>query len=383
MQNKMVSSRTIILLYMSGYLIAGAINTILLKSLDSFIINERRFRHPFFQVSSLFLGEFSCMFLSIILSFINRKRARLSEYRVLNMQTSHKTSTFKAKFQVLLFGIPAILFLIAACFMFIGLALSAASVYQMARASLSVFVAIYSVIFLKQKIFRHQVVGIVLLFIGLIIVGTSHIVHQSASSDDPIWGGIILLISQIIAAIVLVVEEYLLRIINVEPLHATGVEGMCGFLYTMILLPVLYFIPCSSESICSNNRMEDSILAIQELASDVWLLLLWISFMLTIAVLYWTGIYTTKYASALARSTYETSRSILVWIFSIVIGWEAFEYLQLGGFMVMTLGLLLFNEIIVFPYFGFREAVEKHKDEINRCEFGISPESSKSNSDVS
>jgi hypothetical protein len=296
------------------------------------------------------------------------------------MQTLHKTSSFRAKFQVLLFGIPAILFLVAACFMFIGLALSAASVYQMARASLSIFVAIYSVVFLKQKIFRHQVTGIVMLFIGLIIVGTSHIVHQSASSDDPIWGGIILIISQVIAAAVLVVEEYLLRIINVEPLHATGVEGMCGFVYTLILLPVLYVIPCNSDTVCSNGRVEDSILAIEQLMSDGWLLLLWISFMVTIAMLYWTGIYTTKYASALARSTYETSRSIAVWMFSIIIGWEAFEYLQLLGFMVMTLGLLLFNEIIVFPYFGFREAVEKHKEEINRCEFGISPESSKSNS---
>ena len=323
------------------------------------------------------------MFMSIILSFINKKRARLSEYRVLNTQTKYISTNFRNRYRVLLFGIPAFLFLIAACLMFLGLALSAASVYQMARASLSIFVAIYSVLILKQKIFRHQVSGIILLFIGLIIVGTSHIIHQSESADDPVWGGIILIISQLIAAAVLVVEEYLLRNINVEPLHATGVEGMCGFVYTLLLLPILYFIPCSSTAVCSNGRVEDPILAFEQLSSSFPLLALWLCFMFTIALLYWTGIYSTKYASALARSTYETSRSILVWMFSIAIGWESFEILQLIGFMIMTVGLLLFNEIIIFPFFGFREAVEKHKEEVKRCEFGYSPESSKSNSVIS
>ena len=374
----MVSSRTIILLYRAGYLLAGAVNTLLLKSMDKLTVDDGRFRHPYFQVSSLFLGEFSCMFMSIILSFINRKRARLSEYRVLNTQTRHLANKNRSQYKVLLFGIPAFLFLIAACLMFLGLALSAASVYQMVRASLSIFVAIYSVLFLKHKIFRHQVAGIVLLFIGLIIVGTSHIINQSESSDDPVWGGIILIFSQIIAAAVLVVEEYLLRNNNFEPLHATGVEGMCGFVYTLLLLPILYFIPCSSDVVCSRGRVEDSIFAFQQLSSSVSLLMLWLCFMLTIAILYWTGIYSTKYASALARSTYETSRSILVWIFSIVIGWEKFEILQLIGFMVMTVGLLLFNEIIIFPFFGFRESVEKHKEEINRWEYGSSSESSAS-----
>ena len=270
----MVSSRTIILLYMTGYLIAGAVNTILLKSMDSITSYGGRFRHPYFQVSSLFLGEFSCMFLSIVVGFINIKRARLSEYRVLNTQTAHAYNNYQSKYKVLTFGVPAVLFLVAACLMFLGLALSAASVYQMARASLSVFVAIYSVIFLKHKIYRHQVTGILLLFLGLSIVTASHIINQAASSDDPILGGIILIVSQMIAGAVLVVEEYLLRTINVEPLHATGVEGMCGFLYTLILLPILYAIPCSSNSICSNGRVEDSIYAFEQLGNNVGLLLL-------------------------------------------------------------------------------------------------------------
>jgi drug/metabolite transporter (DMT)-like permease len=379
----MVSSRTIILLYMTGYLMAGAVNTILLKYLDSQTVLDNRFRHPYFQVSSLFLGEFSCMFISILITFINKKRARLSEYRVLNTQAIHSSGTYKDKIRVFLFGVPAVLFLLAACMMFLGLALSTASMYQMARGSLSVFVALYSVLFLKHKIYRHQVSGIVLLFVGLTIVAVSHIINQAVSSDDPIWGGVILILSQMIAAAVLVVEEYLLRTINVEPLHATGVEGMCGFLYTLILLPILYVIPCSSSTVCSNGKVEDSILAFQQLGTDLSLLLMWIGFLVSIAVLYWTGIYTTKYASALARSTYETSRAILVWMVSILAGWENFEILQLVGFMIMTVGLLLFNEIIVFPFFGFRESVEKHREEINRVEFGLSPESSRSNSDTS
>jgi hypothetical protein len=85
--------------------------------------------------------------------------------------------------------------------------------------------------------------------------------------------------------------------------------------------------------------------------------------MLIIAIFNWTGIATTKYASSLARSTLQTSKTILVWIFSMMLGWEIFLWEQMIGFFIMAVGTMIYNEVLVIPWAGFKEAVLKHKAE--------------------
>lgn len=69
------------------------------------------------------------------------------------------------------------------------------------------------------------------------------------------------------------------------------------------------------------------------------------------------GMVVTKYASAANRVTLQQSKTVLVWIFFLVIpisrAKETFYGLQLGGFIVMLIGVILYNEIIELPIFGF------------------------------
>jgi len=83
--------------------------------------------------------------------------------------------------------------------------------------------------------------------------------------------------------------------------------------------------------------------------------------MASIAAFNFTGISTTKHASALARSTIAAARTLLVWGFSMAVGWEDFVWLQLIGFVFLLFGTLLYNEVLVIPIFGFQESVEKHR----------------------
>lgn len=68
-----------------------------------------------------------------------------------------------------------------------------------------------------------------------------------------------------------------------------------------------------------------------------------------------TGIATTKYASAAQRSTIDTSRTFLIWIMSLILGLETFLPWEIPGFILLVAGTLLYNEIVVFPYWGFNE----------------------------
>ena len=77
------------------------------------------------------------------------------------------------------------------------------------------------------------------------------------------------------------------------------------------------------------------------------------------------GISVTKYASAAQRSTIDTGRTVTIWLVSLAIGLEPFVPLQIPGFILLTFGTLLYNEIIVLPFCGYnentREAIAKRE----------------------
>ena len=70
------------------------------------------------------------------------------------------------------------------------------------------------------------------------------------------------------------------------------------------------------------------------------------------------GVAVTKNASAAQRSTIDTSRTVLIWIFFMVVPiygdyFESFKVLQLFGFLFLVFGTLVFNEILVLPCLKF------------------------------
>jgi capsule polysaccharide modification protein KpsS len=83
------------------------------------------------------------------------------------------------------------------------------------------------------------------------------------------------------------------------------------------------------------------------------------------------GIACTKYASAAQRSTIDTTRTLTIWVMSCLLGLEPFYPLEIPGFILLASGTLLYNEIVVFPYWGFnentKEAIAKRKGAEDRA----------------
>ena len=75
--------------------------------------------------------------------------------------------------------------------------------------------------------------------------------------------------------------------------------------------------------------------------------------MVSIAFFNVCGVTTTKLASAAQRSTIDTSRTVLIWFMSCVLGLETFYWEPLIGFVFLVFGTLLYNEILVLPMWGF------------------------------
>ncbi|CAG9331028.1 unnamed protein product [Blepharisma stoltei] len=355
-----MEERALIYSFMGSYLIFGAGSTIILKSMD-----ESDYIHPYFQCATLFLGELTCLAIYYLIKFHKNTQSRKNSYKVLqtNDPDSPRTGAYK-KYGLFLFAIPAFFYWIAASLMFLGLILSAASVYQMVRGIISIFVTAYSVLILKVTLFKHQIVGICFLLLGIILVSISSLVWTALSAKYPLIGIILLICGQFFAAGVLLCEEIYLKQLDVEPLQAIGLEGAFGVGFSLIFIPILYFIPCNYENLCSHGSLENGYYAFTELW-DTKLLLFWLGSLFSFAIVYFTGISTTKYTNALARSTIDTCKTLFVWIFSMVSEWEEFVILQCVGFLCIVFGTAIYNEILVIPWFGLKQSVEARRNTRN------------------
>ena len=58
------------------------------------------------------------------------------------------------------------------------------------------------------------------------------------------------------------------------------------------------------------------------------------------------GISITVKLSAVHRLVLNSGRPIIVWVISLALKWQDFNSLQLVGFIIMTVGVIVFNDIL-------------------------------------
>src|SRR5579875_3467977 len=91
--------------------------------------------------------------------------------------------------------------------------------------------------------------------------------------------------------------------------------------------------------------------------SNPWTLVESILILFSIASFNGFGVAVTKNASSAQRSTIDTCRTLIVWVFFMCIPTETlhedFSWLQLFGFILVVTGTLVYNEIIIVPFCGF------------------------------
>ena len=51
--------------------------------------------------------------------------------------------------------------------------------------------------------------------------------------------------------------------------------------------------------------------------------------------------------SAVHVVVFNTSRSIIVWLFSLAVSWQTFQVLQIVGFLVIVFGVMVFNDVFI------------------------------------
>jgi len=310
-------------------LISGTCNTILMK----FLVRQESapapglapigFDFPFFQTMIMMMGEVLCLLVYLSSTRDTSRKANFPSWIMLLPVSCDWTATT----------------LVNAAYVFIP-----ASTIQMCRGCIVVFTCFLSVTVLKRKQETFHYVGVALVALGITIVSMEAVLYGStvdaSLAGHAAWVGIALCIAgQIAQSSMLVIEEKYLSSYTVPPLQMVGLEGMFGCLIGLVLL-----------SVVGPLNIENTEQAIYMLHNNVWIQVGSIASMISIALFNWSGVTVTQQASAVARSTIDTSRTTLIWVVELLLAWNTFSWLQFVGFVVLITGTLVYNGLIQLPW---------------------------------
>lgn len=292
--------------------------------------------------------------------------------------------------RILLLALPALCDICGTTLMNVGLLFVAASIYQMTRGALVLFVGLFSRIFLRRRLSVSKWMALFVVVAGVAIVGVAGATEQHDGAipggDDKGAAGVgalytttrrllartiaagtspadntdalnaligILLIftAQLFTATQFVLEESIMLHHPLSALQVVGYEGTFGLALTLLLMGVShllygrypsgrggYFdIPAGWDQIISNPSIYISSLLI----------------MLSIGGFNFFGLSVTRTVSATSRSTIDTCRTLFIWVVSLGLGWEGFKWAQLVGFAALVYGTFLFNEVVRAPGVGW------------------------------
>ncbi|KAI0480611.1 hypothetical protein GGR56DRAFT_671712 [Xylariaceae sp. FL0804] len=420
-------------------LLTGVCNTLLTKLQDNQCVRDcdtkrpKLFEQPVLQTAQMFVGESGCWIVVGLIAAYNRLKARRSAsgeggggYQPvrtneadadadadaasvhsdspLNGSSSRATPAAKKRaasrrrrsrgvldgFGILLLSLPAVCDICGTTLMNAGLLMVAASIYQMTRGALVLFVGLFSVVFLRRRLHLYQWVSLVGVVLGVALVGLAGAIspdetrgsnsnnenHVDGSGGggggDPavvgpeeeavrvVLGVLLIAGAQIFTATQFVLEEFLLERSSIEPLEVVGWEGLFGLAVTLVAMLILHFAVGRTDA--GRYGMFDMVEGFRQMTEYKTVLISSFLIMISIGGFNFFGLSVTRSVSATARSTIDTCRTLFIWIVSLGLGWETFKWLQVAGFALLVYFTFVFNGIVPPPLKFLRVREEEEDD---------------------
>jgi len=397
-------SNGVIIMWVSGMLCFGTATAVCAKTMFQTCAiglhgREMQFNRPWMQTMLMFCA----MSLAIVVHHLTRwiKKSN-DEYAMLSdnsIQVAPNTNKPPAWKLYCLIMIPAVFDLFATTLSGVGLLWVDASVYQMLRGSLLIFSAFLSIVFLGKRLKNYHWAGIAITCIAVTMVGTASVKSSSGeegtSSGLQVLGIILIVGGQAVQASQIVVEEVLLKgDYGVPAMVIVGMEGVWGVLWMIVLMLIIQFTPGYNDK-CINEFMEmcsdpdnapaessecspvslyheDTAESLHMIGSEAALGGLVAIYLFAILAYNVSGMNVTKNLTAIHRTILEACRTLCIWIVQLfiyyVVKWEGhgekwndWSFLQLGGFAVLIVGTLTYNEILKLPGFHYDPPRNKQK----------------------
>ncbi|KAI2788716.1 hypothetical protein POX_e06737 [Penicillium oxalicum] len=401
-----MENRGLIPVLVTMMLVTGVCNTILNKYQDMQCVRDceatdpkdrKLFEQPVIQTAQMFIGEMGCwivvglsiLYKQFVVPRLGREPSPLFEggYQPVHDREEdedqtladatthapgkplrdHEDRIFLRGWRILLLAAPSCCDIAGTTLMNVGLLFVAASIYQMTRGALVLFVGLFSVLFLRRKLFLYQWTALIVVVLGVALVGLAGALFGSESGHElshedgtraemtartpeavqTIIGVLLIAAAQIFTASQFVLEEWILENYAMDPLQVVGWEGIFGFSVTLIGMIVLHLAVGSTDA--GRYGYFDMKEGWREITTNRAVAISSILIMISIGGFNFFGLSVTRTVSATSRSTIDTCRTLFIWLVSLGLGWESFKWLQVAGFGLLVYGTFLFNDIVRPP----------------------------------
>ncbi|KAI1769224.1 hypothetical protein GGR53DRAFT_474980 [Hypoxylon sp. FL1150] len=407
-----MASKALIPFLVGMMLLTGVCNTLLSKYQDNQCVrdcddpdpkNRKTFEQPVLQTAQMFVGEVGCWLIVGLMTayqrFTNRKTSGYqavsnddadandhaasvhSEQALLRPSASAKRTGgpdgLLKGFGILLLALPAICDILGTTLVNAGLFMVAASIYQMTRGALVLFVGLFSVIFLRRHLHLFQWISLVGVVAGVALVGLAGVISPDAKAEATdtssqaaedaataealraALGVVLIAGAQIFTATQFVLEEFLLERSSIEPIEVVGWEGLFGLAVTLIGMLVLHLAVGRTDA--GRYGMFDMVEGFRQMTENKVVGITSFLIMISIGGFNFFGLSVTRSVSSTARSTIDSCRTLFIWMVSLGLGWETFKWLQVVGFALLVYFTFVFNGIVQppFKFLQPREEVEE------------------------
>ncbi|KAL1897170.1 hypothetical protein Cpir12675_002491 [Ceratocystis pirilliformis] len=379
-----MAGKTMVPVLVVMMLLTGVSNTLLTKYQDKQCVyncdatdttKRRNFEQPVWQTVQMFVGEMGCWLVIGLTALYNRYSTKRTVAGYEAIATDETGATDETELlpksnnilqgrRIVLLSLPAICDICGTTLMNVGLLLVAASIYQMTRGALVLFVGVFSVVFLQHKLHLFQWISLGGVVLGVATVGLAGAIYPDTpddvakvlSGEKPsensaaltIVGVLLIAGAQIFTATQFVLEEWILSNSSIDPITVVGWEGLFGFLVTLMGMLVMHFLRGRTDD--GRNGIFDIVEGWRQMTSSRELITSSILIMISIGGFNFFGLSVTRSVSATSRSTIDTCRTIFIWMASLALGWESFKWLQVLGFALLVYFTFVFNGIVNPPF---------------------------------
>ncbi|EJT72667.1 integral membrane protein [Gaeumannomyces tritici R3-111a-1] len=392
-----MASKALVPFLVAMMLLTGVCNTLLTKFQDNQCVRNcddpdpkkrAHFEQPVIQTAQMFVGEMGCWLVVGLMSLYKRYVARKADsagYEAVDTSETaadnddasiHSTTALNghskpprndsvlAGYRVLLLALPAICDICGTTLMNAGLLMVAASIYQMTRGALVLFVGLFSVVFLRRHLYLFQWLSLLGVVTGVAIVGLAGAIYPDkvkaaahaaavtaeldANSLRAVVGVLLIAGAQIFTATQFVLEEWILERSTIEPIRVVGWEGLFGLSVTVFGMIVLHLAIGRTDA--GRYGYFDMVEGWRQMTQHPKVLVSSFLIMISIGGFNFFGLSVTRSVSATSRSTIDTCRTLFIWVVSLGLGWETFKWLQVLGFVLLVYFTFLFNGIVQPPF---------------------------------
>jgi len=218
------------------------------------------------------------------------------------------------------------------------------SIIQMLRGCKVMFTCFLSKLILGKTQQWYQLLGVGMNFIGLLLTGLA--------GDRSEWDGGALshpqavvaafavgITSQLVGSFQFIYEAKTMKQYDVPALQLGGMEGIIGAPIGLLVLLTVNVM-----------GREDTPSAIAQMGQSSSKAGLMLGFLVAVATFNLSGITVTKYGSPVLRAMLEIARTALIWAVEVTLGWNQFSTNQLGGYVITSIGTLIYSHVIVIPF---------------------------------